>query len=99
IEHGATAPIDLYAELQRMVLDYAAHSLFSEKLSEEQLDWIVPATNFAEIMFATLTPYWIPSPSNLKFRRIRKRYHGLMDEIIRKHRQTADSYLDIVRYL
>jgi cytochrome P450 len=99
IESGAMSPIDLYAELQRMVLDYAASALFSEDLGADELDWITPATNFAEMMFVTLTPHWIPTPSNLKFRRVKDRYHVMMDEIIRKHRRAPDAYTDMVSHL
>ncbi len=88
----------MYAEIQRLVLDFAASALFSEDLSAAQLDWIVPATNFAEKMFVTLTPLWLPTPANLKFRRVARSYGDLMDEILRHHRG-ANFNQDIVRTL
>jgi cytochrome P450 len=99
MQNGTTSQIDLYEELLRLVLDFAAAALFSEELGAERLDWIVPATNFAEMMFVTLTPYWIPSPSNLKFRRIRRTYHKLMEDIIAKHRARPGAYKDMVSHL
>jgi cytochrome P450 len=99
VQNGTGAPIDLYTELLRLVLDYAASALFSEELGPERLDWIVPATNFAEMMFVTLTPHWIPTPSNLKFRRIRSTYHKLMEEIIAKHRAAPGTFKDMVSHL
>lgn len=89
-------PIDVYAEIQRLVLDFSAAALFSEQLSPNQLDWIVPATNFAEKMFVTLTPHWLPTPANLRFRRLKRSYSDLMDQIIRNHRRAASSRLDMV---
>ena len=96
---GTVSGLDVYAEMQRLVLDFAADALFSEKLSAEKLDWIVPATSFAEDMFVTLAPHWLPIPSNMKLARIKARYHEFMDDIIRNHRQTPGSYSDMVRHL
>ncbi|HLG88372.1 MAG TPA: cytochrome P450 [Alphaproteobacteria bacterium] len=96
---GPETPRDLYAELQRMVLDFGAAALFSTRFEDDELGWIVEATTFSETMFTTLTPYWIPTPSNLKFQRIKARYHAIMDRIISARRMSGDHYPDMLRVL
>jgi len=98
-KHGTTSPLELYGELQRMVLDYGAYALFSRRLTDEELDWIVEATGFAEMMFVTLTPLWIPTPSNMKLWRIKTRFHAFMDDVIRERRKTAEPRPDMLHTL
>ncbi len=100
IKNGSTKPLDLFKELLRLVLNYSAYALFSKKYSEKELDWIVEATDFAETLFTTLIPYWMPTPNNVKYGQVRKEFHKVFDGIINEHRQNSDfSQTDILKPL
>jgi epi-isozizaene 5-monooxygenase len=90
--------MELYHELERMVLDFGARALFSRTFSDERLDWVVAATHFADDRFAALmTPYWLPTLANLKFWGLKREYHALVQELIDDRRasgEPADDLLD-----
>ena len=94
-----SSPFELYYELQRLVLDFSAQSLFSRRLTDQELDWVVPDTMFAEVVFTTLTPWWIPTPENIKFTKVRNRFRTLWSDIISTRRQNDVLNTDLLHYL
>ncbi|MDE3016782.1 MAG: cytochrome P450 [Pseudomonadota bacterium] len=87
--------VDIYYELRRLVIDLSFNILLSESL-EERLDQVCQDTHFAESMFTTQTPLWIPTPSNLRYRKTAKRFWALMHRIVREHREKPEQYHDIL---
>jgi cytochrome P450 len=96
---GSGLNIEIYAELQRMVLDFGARALFSKTFDDNELDWVVDSMTFSEMMFTTLTPHWVPTPSNLRFRQIKSRYHSIIDTVIGDRRRTGESSPDMIHAL
>ncbi|MDE3060699.1 MAG: cytochrome P450 [Pseudomonadota bacterium] len=95
-EAGRT--IDIYYEMQRLVVDLSFEVLFSETLGE-RLDEICRATHFAEKMFPTQTPFWLPLPSNRRFRQVGKQLNYLMREILVRREEAKEWPADILSAL
>ncbi len=70
----------LLSELNRIVVDWSFKSLFSIDLGEE-LEEVARTTRYLLEVFGQVTPVWLPTPENLRFRRAAKR----LQHVIRQH--------------
>jgi len=96
---GPDKPIGLHDEILRMVLDFAVFTMFSKRLAADELQWIMQAVEFSEEMFATLSPLWLPTSANLRFRRIGRQFNRLMQNILDDWRARPSGRPDALDFL
>lgn len=95
---SAGQPVDVYWEMRRLVADLSFEAFFSTRLGP-RLDQVCDDTAFAESMFITLSPLWLPLLSNLRYRRTARRFHALMQQIIGERRAAAGNTPDVLSHL
>ena len=96
---GPDASLDLQDEILQMVLDFGVFAMFSKRLDPDQLHWLTEAVEFSEEMFATISPLWLPTSSNLKFRRVGRQFHALMQNILDEWRSKHSDRADVLHFL
>lgn len=90
--------LDLHDELLRMVLDFAMFAMFSKRLADNELEWITGAVEFCEEMFATISPLWLPTSSNLKLRKVGHEFNRLMQKVLKEWRPDC-GHSDVISLL
>lgn len=84
---------DAHHEMMRLTFDIVGRTLFSTRL-DEQADGLGETIRFglefanAQAEALATLPLWVPTPSNVRFRRERARLDALVLEIIADHRRT-----------
>lgn len=96
---GPAVSIDIHGEILQMVLDFAVYAMFSKRLDRDELHWLVEAVEFSEEMFATISPLWFPTSSNLKFRKVGRRFHALMQNMLDERRAAHSDRADVLHFL
>lgn len=74
---------DVFCDLKKMVTEINFKFLFEKDLSGPVLEVIADATFLLDLKFLDLTPQWLPTPSNNKFKKSVRVIHGILNKIIK----------------
>lgn len=99
------AVVDLHRLMQRYTLRVVGRALFGEDIDEfvDDLYWLVPQIAGqirSRVMQAARLPLGWPTPSNLRFRRLRAKQYALVDQILaRRARHPSGDQDDLISRL
>lgn len=90
--------IDIQLDLNRLIADYAFRAFFSEELADRLP---VAGDAFHDLFgsFLDPTPLWVPTASNLRFKRSAIALRGIMREIVGRRVSNTDPPEDVLSVL
>ncbi len=101
---GSSDIIDLSDEMAKLTFSIISKAMFSTEPSKKthalhklmaDAQRMANAFNFAPF----LLPLWVPTPFNLKVRRISKLFDSITNELIQEHKSHPDRYKDLLTLL
>ncbi len=98
---------DIHQDMMRLTVEIAAKTLFGVDLADDGADDIGVAMQIAIEYFEARStnavlfflPDWLPTPANLRFRRVAQRMDALIYEIIQQRRASSEEHADLLSML
>jgi cytochrome P450 len=95
--------VDIMHEMDQLTLAILTKTLLDYDSRDDQpvvraaMDALLQRTDFSQ--FSTLVPNWVPTPANRRFQQATDDLHSLIEDLIRKRRQTGTHGDDLLSIL